>query len=146
MSADDVQVAERLHSYALLDKAAVAEHLMRHMARSDSMPADDAKAAERLQSCILLDIAAVAERLLQRMARSNIMAADDAKATERLQSCAWLNTAASAVLCSVRGAITSADDVHFSKLPSVCILRIAYCSSRRALTEAHGSKRHHVGG
>ena len=68
----------------MVDKAAVAEHLMRRMARSDSMPADYAKVAERLQSCALLDKAAFSEHLVRRVARSDIMAADDAKAAERL--------------------------------------------------------------
>ena len=63
MSADDAKAAERLHSCALLDKAAVAEPLVRRMARSDIISADDAKAAERLHYCALLDTVAVAERL-----------------------------------------------------------------------------------
>ena len=52
MPADDAKVCERLQSCALIDKGAVAEHLVRRMALSDIMSADDAKAAERLQSVL----------------------------------------------------------------------------------------------
>ena len=60
MPADDAKGAERMQPCAWLDKAAVAEHLVRRMARSDIMSADDAKAAERLQSCALLTSSAIA--------------------------------------------------------------------------------------